>query len=114
MSVESVEKLATLRENIVTNIAQQQEQLKRVDELLDIAKAEQPPVTKIYQVQPHDRRIGLEDVLGTLNIKKSKFYDGVKNGIFPRGHGKGKGHYWLMSEIQACLLPKEAAASNDD
>ena len=44
-----------------------------------------------------DRKRG---IVGFIPMSKSKFYDGIKSGLFPAPEKIGRGSYWKLSAIQ--------------
>lgn len=106
-----LESLVSARACLAQSIVSQQAALDEIDRQIEAARTTMKPrVEHIYHIDPVDRRIGQKEVCELLKMCRSKLYDGIKKGRYPAGHGVGRGHYWLLSEIQDVLKREREVA----
>ena len=106
---EQLEGLVSLRASIAQGIASLQAVLEETDKQIAKARKAKPKTEHVYHIDPIDRRIGIDEVLDILRLSRTTLYEEIKKGRIPAGHGKGKGHYWLLSEIQDVLKRERTA-----
>jgi len=82
-----------LDESVEEKLAELRGMLERIEKRLDDKSAPRKP----------PRLLRLEDVLDRVNFGATKWWEGVKTGLYPRGTLVGNFRVWLESDIDALV-----------